>query len=235
VLVGRQLPFAPDPLAIAVRLHESGADRLALLHASDRTPGSFARYSFVACDPDRESHKLDPLEDDPDMPLTDLAGTFRGIPRWIGILPFDAFRHLERPAWVRRDTRSSALVEKPLWLRYPACVVIDHVEGRVFAVGVSKEKTDNLLARLGRAPIVADRFTLLRKPTRVEVAESEPSALHLDRIRAAKELISRGDLYQVNLARRLQVTLAQGDATRHVRAIECRSTVAIWRLFASRS
>ncbi|MBK9263519.1 MAG: anthranilate synthase component I family protein [Polyangiaceae bacterium] len=210
MLVGRHLPLAPDPLAIAARLRESGADRIALLHASDRTPGAYTRYSFIACDPDRESRALDPLIDDPDLTRVFATGAFRSIPRWIGVLPYDAFRHLERPDWVRQETRPPPLLDRPLWLRYPAVVVVDHTEGRVFAVGTTREHVGNLLSRMGTAPLESGFATLKRKPIRVEVTESEPSTLHIDRIRAAKELIARGDLYQVNLARRLRVTLVQG-------------------------
>lgn len=211
VLVGRQLPLAPDPLAIAARLHETGADRIALLHASDRTPGSYARYSFVAADPDRETHALDPFEDDPDLATAQRSGTFQKIPRWIGIVPYDAFRHLERPAWVRQDTRPAPLVRRPHWLRYPACIVVDHTEGRVFAVGITGASVGNLLSRLGKTPLNEGQSALRRSPIRVEIAENEAPRLHIERIRAAKDLIARGDLYQVNLARRLQVTLAQGS------------------------
>lgn len=211
VLVGRQLPLAPDPLAIAARLQETGADRVALLHASDRSPGSYARYSFVTADPDRETHSLDPLEDDEDLPIPKESSTFRNVPRWIGIVPYDAFRHLERRAWVRQDTRPLPLVQQPHWLRYPACFVIDHTEGRVLAVGITTASIGNLQSRLGKTPLNEGQIALRRRQIRVEIAESEAPSLHVDRIRAAKELIARGDLYQVNLARRLQVTLAQGS------------------------
>jgi anthranilate/para-aminobenzoate synthase component I len=211
VLVGRQLPLAPDPLAIAARLQQSGADRVALLHAADRSPGSYARYSFIAADPDRESLSLDPFEDDPDLPNPKVSGSFKNIPRWIGIVPYDAFRHLERPAWVRQDTRSLPLVDRPHWLRYPACIVVDHTEGRVLAVGITLAALSNLALRLGKTPVLEGQIELRRAPIRVEIAESEAPSLHVDRIRAAKELIACGDLYQVNLARRLQVTLASGS------------------------
>lgn len=212
MLLGRQLSVAPDPLAIAFRLRDAKADRIALLHASDRTPAPFARYSFITCDPDRETHAIDPWTDDPDLPPEKVVGTFRSVPRWIGILPYDAFRHLERPAWVRPDIRSPALVAKPLWLRYPACIVVEHTEGRVFAVGSAKIWVNKLIERLGRAPLEDSRFTISRTPARIEVAESEAPSLHIDRVRAAKDLIARGDLYQVNLARRLGVALVQGES-----------------------
>ncbi|MDI1478786.1 anthranilate synthase component I family protein [Polyangium sp. y55x31] len=208
MLVGRQLPLAPDPVALADRLRATGADRLALLHAADRTPGPYARFSYVACDPDRQSSALDPLADDPDFPFGGATGTFRSVPRWIGVLPYEGHRHLERPGWTPRegDRRPRAMLERPLWLRYPAVVVVDHAEGRVFAVGVTHDRVEALARRLLTTPAPAGRG-----PFAVEVADAEPTRLHLERILAAKELIDRGELYQVNLARRLLVSLVRGE------------------------
>lgn len=208
MLVGRQLPLAPDPIALAERLRADAADRLALLHAADRTPGPYARFSYVACDPDRQSHELDPLADDPDFPFGGAAGAFRLVPRWIGVLPYEGHRSLERPGWSPRegDRRPRVRLERPLWLRYPAVVVVDHAEGRVFVVGVTRDHVDALSRRLLRAPAPAGRGAFA-----VEVADAEPTRLHLERILAAKELIARGELYQVNLARRLVVSLVRGE------------------------
>ncbi|TKD08546.1 chorismate-binding protein [Polyangium fumosum] len=210
MLVGRQLPLAPDPIALAERLRATAADRLALLHAADRTPGPYARFSYVACDPDRQSSALDPLADDPDFPFGGATGTFRSVPRWIGVLPYEGHRHLERPGWSPRegDRRPRAMLERPLWLRYPAVVVVDHAEGRVFAVGVTQDHVEALARRLLAAPAPAPAG---RGAFAVEVADAEPTRLHLERILAAKELIARGELYQVNLARRLLVSLVRGE------------------------
>jgi anthranilate/para-aminobenzoate synthase component I len=208
VLLGRQLfSVAPDPLAIAERLRQSSAPGLALLHAADRNPGAFARFSYVGCDPDRTSHALDPLADDPEFSPSRVPETFRGVPRWIGVLPYEAFRGLERPGWVpSEDRRPPALLEKPVWRRYPAVVVVDHLEGRVLVVGVSRDHVDALAKKLAGAEGRRDA------PFAVEVADAEPPARHVERIVAAKELIARGELYQVNLARRLLVSLVRGDA-----------------------
>jgi anthranilate/para-aminobenzoate synthase component I len=46
---------------------------------------------------------------------------------------------------------------------------------------------------------------------RLEVIEDEPPGLHVARVHAVKELIARGDLYQVNIARRLRLALREGD------------------------
>ncbi len=207
MLVGRQLSLAPDPLALAERLRASSADRLALLHAADRTPGPYARFSYVACDPDRTSSALDPLTDDPDFPWGGAAGVFRSVPRWIGVLPYESFRSLERPGWAPRDTRAPATLERPLWLRYPAALVVDHAEGRVFVVGVSQGPVEALARRVLEAPSPSGRA----RPFAIEVADAESTRFHLERILAAKELIARGELYQVNLARRLSVSLIQGE------------------------
>jgi anthranilate/para-aminobenzoate synthase component I len=48
---------------------------------------------------------------------------------------------------------------------------------------------------------------------RVSLSEAEPAERHVERVVAAKELIVRGDLYQVNLARRLHIALAAPPTT----------------------
>lgn len=207
MLFGRQIPMAPDPLAIAAQLRAAGAPGLALLHAADRTPGPFGRFSFVASDPDRESRRLDPLEDDPDFLPGGERGGWGGVPRWIGVVPYEARRALERPGWVRPDARAPALVSEPVWLRYPAVVVVDHGAGHVFAVGTELARVEALAARLREARREAGG----EAPFLFEAADGEAPALHLERVARAKELIARGELYQVNLARRIAVALRQGS------------------------
>ena len=207
MLFGRQIFCAPDPLAIAEHLGRRGAPGLALLHAADRTPGPFGRFSFVACDPDRVSHRLDPLEDDPDFSYGGERGGWGGVPRWIGVVPYEGRRTLERPGWVGPDERAPALVQEPMWLRYPAVVAVDHQAGRVFAVGVDPARAEALAAELR-----AGRFEARQEaPFAFDAADGEPPALHMERVARAKELIARGELYQVNLARRMAVRLRQGS------------------------
>ncbi|MFT3764342.1 MAG: anthranilate synthase component I family protein [Minicystis sp.] len=127
------------------------------------------------------------------------------MPRWIGVLPYEARRAaLERPAWAGRDTRPPVTPDAPLWHRYPAVAAVDHLAGRVLAVGADPAAVGRLAAAL-RAPDPPAARLL------VEAGDAEPPARHAERIAAARELIQRGDLYQVNLARRLWIRLRSGD------------------------
>jgi anthranilate/para-aminobenzoate synthase component I len=201
----RDIPVAPDPLALARALHAAGAPGVALLHTADRAADlpRLDRFSYVGAEPDRRSERLDPLEDDPGF----VAGREGIAPRWIGVVPYEARRAaLERPGWAPPEARPVPPVPAPVWYRYPALVCVDHARRRVFAVGRDLTAVERL-ARLVRAARPAPEPDVA-----VSVAEDEPPARHAERIAAALELIARGDLYQVNLARRLRVGLCKGDA-----------------------
>jgi anthranilate/para-aminobenzoate synthase component I len=205
VLLVRELTLPPDPVAIARRLHAARARGVALLHTADRAaPGLPApgRWSFVAAEPDRRSDRLDPLADDA-VPAP--AGPLAFAPRWIGVIPYEGRRsRLERAAWVGADARPAVRPVDPLWYHYPAVVCVDHATGRVLVAGVDGPAADHLAGMLGGPSPVEPTLA-------VDVADDEPPARHAERIAAAKELILRGDLYQVNLARRLGIRLRGGD------------------------
>jgi anthranilate/para-aminobenzoate synthase component I len=221
VLSCRCVDAPPDPQAIARLFEASGDAHVAWLHASERSSDPLSRFSYVASGPDLESEKLDPLADDPELREGGAGGLepappalFGRVPRWIGVLPYESRRALERPGWAPIDTRPRALIERPAWRRYRAVVCVDHEEGRVFAVGMTRADADALAGRLARANArgeLAARGAGSDK-LRVETADGEPLGLHIERIRAAKELIARGDLYQVNLARRIRVAIREGSA-----------------------
>src|SRR5438128_7209764 len=91
--VVREISLPPDVSRLARSL--SSAPGLAVLQASPRGAASAgdARFSFVACDPIERSHAWVP-------PLGDAARRWAGFPaapRWIGVLPYEAARALERP------------------------------------------------------------------------------------------------------------------------------------------
>ena len=215
MVVARQLSVPPDPCALARRLQAAGARHLALLHAAER-PGADAvaplgldlsRWSFVAAEPDLRSERLDPLLEDGDFGVDAPPADLRGFPRWIGVLPYEHRRNLERPAWRPAETRPPALLARPVWLRYPAVIGVDHLEGRVLAVGRTRAAIEALVEPLreGRREAPAP------SQVRLEVCDDDAPERHLERVRAAKDLIARGDLYQVNLARRLRLALREGD------------------------
>lgn len=205
MLVAREIDERPDPLGIARTLAASGRPGVALLHAAETGDLAWARWSWIAACPDRRSHRLDPLGDDPDPPAP-RGSNLASAPRWIGVLPYEHRRSLERPAWRPEDHRPPALLDRPIWLRYPAVVGVDHRSGRVMVTGIDRLAVDAL------AGAFAGRRAPPPSPLRIEVADDEPPSLHAERILAAKRLILAGDLYQVNLARRLVVRVLRGDA-----------------------
>lgn len=189
------LDIAADAFAIARRL--AARPGLAVL-SSNRADQRYGRCSFVACEPSAIVSALDPLAG---APVT----ADDAVPRFIGVLPFEAFRSLERPAWSRPEERAPPLVSAMRWLEYDAVIAIDHAAGTVSAVGEERAaRALKTLVEQSPEPPVA--------PFRFSVEEGEPGELHVARVRAAIEKIFAGDLYQVNLARRLTVALDRSDA-----------------------
>src|SRR5262245_29504141 len=86
-LIRRRLDLAPDVLGLA----RSVADRAAavvLLSADGSGP------NYIACDPIAESGALDP---EPELTPDPSLGKLGDLPRWVGLLPYEARRSaLER-------------------------------------------------------------------------------------------------------------------------------------------
>lgn len=194
-----RLALAPDPQRIARALVAAGGRRLALLHAVEAGDGDLGRWSYVAVEPDGESDALDP----PPSPRAAL-GAWDAVPAWIGVAPYEAFRHLERPAWSPVETRPEPRCARVRWLRYPAVIAVDHVTGAVFAVGEVSAVASLAQSLMGVPDPAAPAGAMLR------VVDAEPPARHLARIEAARALIHQGDLYQVNLARALKLEPMRG-------------------------
>ena len=169
-----------DPVGLARRL--SGRDCVSLFWGKN---GSLA---YLACDPVEHSSALDP-----EPALAPLPGPSQhAVPRWVGLLPYEARRELERAG--HGSLRAAPHVALPHWVRYAAVAVIGADGVRV--VGEDRERASELSARL-REPA--------REASAVSVAPLvafEAPELHRARIRRALEHIRAGDLYQVSLARR---------------------------------
>jgi para-aminobenzoate synthetase component 1 len=127
--------------------------------------------------------------------LTHDAGPHGHVPRYIGFIGYDAAR-TEPPRLERTSTR-------PLlrFGRYDAVVEIDHATGRTTLVG--EPEAVDALAHAVAAP---DRTP----HARAGEVHAEPSAVHADAIREALRAIAAGDVYEVNLARRLEAPY-EGD------------------------
>jgi anthranilate/para-aminobenzoate synthase component I len=199
VPVVRFARLPPDPVVLARAL----AGRRGLAVIASRPGGvprpDDARWSFVACDPVETSDDLVPPAGDD--PPGDPA------PRWIGVIPYEALRALERPGWTRDpDGRPPCALGRPRWHRYAAVARVDHRSGTVSVVGDDDASVASLVRALGT------RATRDPAPFALHVLPSdEPDEAHLERIRAALRLIAAGDLYEVNLARRIPLEV-RGDA-----------------------
>lgn len=147
--------------------------------------GAFACESSTAIDPEPEL-----------LPPVSIPGA-RAVPRWVGVLPYEAFRAWERP--LLSDTRAAPLVAEPAWLRYPAVACFDGIHLELS--GESPKAVECLAGVLeaGRTSWgpVASAGTALRLARPLE-----EEAHHAERVRVALQQISQGNLYQVNLARR---------------------------------
>jgi len=169
----------------------------------------------VAAEPDAETDALDPFRADPE-PLD--AGELASAPRWIGAIPFEACRHLERAAYRVPEVRSSPSMVTPRWLRFPAVLRIEPRTGEVFAIG----RDPHAVARLVDA---ARTLAPAPRPIQLGVSEPDPPERHVARVARAIELILDGDLYQVNLARRLALEL-EGEVLELYRALAHRAPAA---------
>jgi anthranilate/para-aminobenzoate synthase component I len=187
----REISAQPDVLALARRV----ADRpgLAIL-ASDRRGAlrdEDARFGFVACDPIDGSDAWVP-------DAGDAAHGWAGLPagpRWIGAIPYEAGRGLERAAWRPAETRAPPPMTAPRWHRYDAVARVDTWTGKVAIEADSDRAADRLARQLAR-PAPEGGAVELRLD-----AGAEPDLAHVARVREILRLIAEGDVYQVNLAR----------------------------------
>jgi anthranilate/para-aminobenzoate synthase component I len=216
-LIGRFVDVPPDPLRLARRLVGSGLDGVAVLY--DATPGPERGVAYLAAMPDAVSEALDPAAQDP----VAAVGRFGQLPRWIGVIPYEARRDLERAAWCQQDQRAAPIITRPRWRRYPAVARVDHRTGHVLVVGSS-----HAAAQLAEALRCHEHDT--PRDCAIDVIPAHPSARHVARIEHAIELIRAGDLYQVNLARRLDVSLRQGRPI-DVFARLCRASCASYAAY----
>jgi anthranilate/para-aminobenzoate synthase component I len=175
----RELSILPEPFEVARRV----ADRpgAALLYTAES-----GGPSYVMCDPVACVSALDP---EPELPLAERTEPYDHVPRWLGVLPYESRRTLERSA--EPDARPAPWLSDAQWWRYSAVV---EIRERVVVVGDDAASVAELAALLERP---ARRSVLY---ARLGVAEARE--LHVARVARALEYIAAGELYQVNLARR---------------------------------
>ncbi len=161
------------------------------------------QVSYLAVSPREVSHALVPPH------MESLREEGNAGPRWIGVVPYEHLRGMERAPWSTPEQRPEPSLTRPTWLRYDA--VLRVAEGRVEIEADSDacatELRDALTQGLRDVP-PAPAFSLSRVTGSDEPQQREA---HAQRVRAALGLIAKGDIYQVNLARRLRYSLS-GDA-----------------------
>ena len=205
--VVREIRVPPDPVGIARALAGAAhaTDGLAVLHGDGRGAlgPADARFSFVACAPVETSDAwVPPAGRTPKTVDTHGWAGFGAAPRWIGVIPYEATRALERPAWTRApDDRAPPSLLIPRWQRYDAVVRIDRASGAVVLEADDASAAARLEGKL-RAP-----WPLARPVTLCPKAR-EPDSAHVARIREILRLIAKGDVYQVNAARRIGFTVS---------------------------
>lgn len=159
--------------------------------------------SYLGAFPSATSEAVDPEEQAPPDLRADLHEDSRTWPSWVGVLPYEAFRHGERrraqpgAAKKRDEHRAPPHFTVPKWHRYDAVVGIwgEHA----VVQGSSREAVERLAKLLG-----AQSPSNFLRPTLTLAEEPESADLHKARIERALDCISRGELYQVNLARRFR-------------------------------
>ncbi len=191
-LHARELMLAPSPLALARRL--SSEPELSLLwSAAGQGP------SFLGAWPLAVSTELDP---EPELAASPGSSELARAPRWVGFVPYEALRGLERASHVpASDPRAPPHLVTPLWWRLGAVACVGE---RVTVVGDDEASVSRLSERLLSTPDPGVSSVSLR------LLAGEPPARHAERVARALDLIRQGEIYQVNLARRLELDVRGG-------------------------
>ena len=113
-------------------------------------------------------------------------------PNTLGYVAYEAARSIERPAWRPRETRAAPPGAAMVLRRYAAVARRD-ARGIVAIEGESETAIDGLAQLIAREHVV--------QPATVDLTPGDDDDAHRARVERAIELIARGDLYVVNLAR----------------------------------
>jgi anthranilate/para-aminobenzoate synthase component I len=201
--VVREVALRPNVEGLARSLR--GAPGLVVLWSDPRgaiRPGD-AAASFLACEPVEESEEAWVPPDRAEV--RGWSGHAAG-PRWVGLVPYEATRAIERRAWTRDpDDRPPPTVSRPTWFRYDAVLRVDHASGRVAIEADDDRAASRLAHRLARGEAEARAFDVRALPP------LEPADRHAERVREVLARIAAGDVYQVNLARAIDLELRSGD------------------------
>jgi anthranilate/para-aminobenzoate synthase component I len=191
-LRARLVSVPASPVAVARTL--SGEPGFAFLWSAASDGPSYA-----ACWPVAESAALDP---EPDLALSPGDSSLAAFPRWVGLLPYECRRSIERPYKSPPEVRPEPHLTAPLWSRYGAVARIDR------DVVVAGDDAAAVAALSERIAGGGGRSTALRCEA---LPSDDTDSAHAARISRALEAIVEGEIYQVNLARRFDFRLVGGS------------------------
>ena len=207
-MIVREILVNSDALAVARRL--AGRPGLAVLASPGGDAHGEGRFAFVACDPVGDSDAWVPGEHTEGARAKGWSG-FPAGPRWIGVIPYEAGRDLERAAWrpsaaaAERapqgssvDPRPAPSIVRPRWLAYDAVLRIDRATGRA-AIEADDDRAADRFIRALNVPAPPSM------PVALRALPGEREEAHVERVREVLRYIARGDVYQVNLARCLEL------------------------------
>ena len=168
----REIPLPPNVDALARALR--GAPELVVLRSDPR--GALreddAAASFLACDAVETSDAWVPGDGGEARPARGWSGRRAG-PRWVGLIPYEATRAIERSGWTRSpDDRKRVHFERPAWFRYDAVLRVDHPSGRVAIEADDDRAADRLARRLRRGDPA--RAPIRRPPPPLDRARRAP-------------------------------------------------------------
>jgi para-aminobenzoate synthetase component 1 len=188
-----------DELAVAAALSmEPGFAWL----DSNRSEAHDGRYSFLAAWPSREIR----VEFGAAAPFASLGGLGRiggkanavgpepaEVPAWIGYIAYDAFWSAPPRGTPRFDRGSEPIV---LFRRYPALLVLDHEGDESWIAGDDQAACRAFRERLARTS------PRERPPPEIGPIQVDDAERHRCAIESALDYIAKGDVYEVNVARR---------------------------------
>ena len=197
---------------------------------SNRSESLDGRFSFLAAWPNDEirvefgaSRPFDALG----RVSASATGTPSGgfgpgdVPSWIGYIAYDAFWSAPARGRGRFERSTDPIV---LFRRYPALFAIDHESGVTWVIGDDEAECTRFLERFRTCEDASWEI-----PSIGELLVDDPST-HREAIVAALDYIGRGEVYEVNLARRWSASF-EGDALGLWRAMRLASRVPLGLFF----
>lgn len=193
---------------------------------SNRSESRDGRYSFLAAWPSDEIRveygDATPFAALRGLRLTDAARGTEGprpsdVPSWIGYIAYDAFWSDPARGKPRFERDPAPVI---LFRRYPAILAIDHEQGEGWIVGDDRAACETFRERLAAAKGVSP------VPPDVGAIQVDDAEAHRRAIVQALDYIAKGEVYEVNIARRWQASF-EGDALALWQAMRVASRVPL--------